>query len=277
MSETLGARPAAGNTHSDKAKARFFALVMHALFILLIVVGVSWQKKPETPVQAELWSKLPPLPQPAQPKVAEAPPPEPEPPKPAPRVTPPPPKVAPTPAPKPDIALKKAPEKEKKAEPRPEPKAEPKKKEEDKIARLQKEAEEKARREAREETARREAAEREAKAAADKVAAEKAVAERAAKAAAARELQKYINGIYGRVWARVQVPPDIQGSPEAVFEVSLFPGGELANVTMRKSSGNAAYDAAIRTAISQAQPFVVPSGDLFHANFRPVILSFRPR
>lgn len=278
MSDTLGAPPAISNNHSDKTKARLLALVMHALFIVLIVVGVSWQKKPQPAVQADLWSNLPPLPQPAAPKAVE-PSPEPEPPpKPAPRVTPPPPppKVAPTPAPKPDIALKKA-EKEKKAEPKSEPKAEPRKKEDDKIARLQKEAEEKARREEREDAARREAADREARAAADKVAAEKAAAERAARAAAASEAARYMNGIRGKVYSRLAVPADIQGNPEAVFAVSLLPGGELENVAMTRSSGNPAYDAAIERAIRAAAPFAVPSGDEFHRNFRRFSMAFRPR
>ncbi|MBM3344766.1 MAG: cell envelope integrity protein TolA [Betaproteobacteria bacterium] len=267
------------NTSGDRAKARFFALAMHALFILLIVFGVSWQKKPETPVQAELWSNLPPLPQAAPPKVAE-PPPQPPPPAPTPRVTPPPPpKIAPTPAPKPDIALKKAPEK--KAEPKPEakpaPKAEPKKREDDKVALLKKAEEERAKRE-REQEAQRELAEKQAREAAEaKLAAEKAAAERAAKAAAQREMQKYVAGIYSKVWARVAVPSDIQGNPEAVFTVSLLPGGELQNVEMTRSSGNAAYDAAIERAIRQAQPFVVPTGDDFHRNFRRFPMVFRPK
>ncbi len=262
--------------NSDKTKASLLALAMHALFIVLIVVGVTWQKKPETPVQAELWSNLPPLP---QPRAVEPPPPAPEPPpKPVPRVTPPPPKIVErAPAPKPEIALKK-PEKEKKPEPkvevRPEPKPIPKKREDDKIARLQKEAEAKAQREQEQQ---RDAEQREAKAAADKAAAEKAAAERAARAAAARENQKYIAGIHAKVWARVALPPDLQGNPEAEFVVALLPGGELQSVTMRRSSGNAAYDAAIERAIRQAQPFVVPSGEEFQRSFRQFPMNFRPR
>lgn len=260
---------------SDKTKARFLALAMHVLFIVLIVFGVSWQKKPESPVMADLWSNLPPLP---QTRAVEPPPPAPEPPpKPVPRVTPPPvPKAEPAPAPKPEIALKKV-EKEKKAEPKVEPKPVPKKREEDPAARAQKEAEAKAHREAREQEKQRELAEREAKAAAEKVAAEKAAAERAARAAAARENQKYISGIHAKVYARVALPPDLQGNPEAEFMVSLLPGGELENVTMRKSSGNAAYDAAIERAIRQAQPFVVPTGDEFQRSFRRFPMTFRPR
>lgn len=265
--------------HSDKAKARLLALAMHAVFIVLIVVGVSWQKKPETPVVADLWGNLPPIP---QPRAAEPPPaPEPEPPpKPAPRVAPPPPpppKVERAPAHKPDIAMKKV-EKEKKPEAKPEakpePKPEPKKREDDKIARLQKEAEARAQREAREQEQQREAAEKEARAAVDKAAAEKAAA---ARAAAARENQKYIAGIQSKVWARVALPPDLQGNPEAEVSVALLPGGELENVTMRKSSGNPAYDAAILEAIRRAQPFLVPSGDEFQRSFRRFPMTFRPR
>lgn len=260
--------------HSDKTKARLLALAMHALFIVLIVFGVSWQKKPQTPVTADLWSNLPPLP---PPRAVEAPPapqaaPEP-PPKAAPRVPPPPPKVERTPPPKPDIVVKKV-EKEKKAEPRAEPRPEPKKREDDKIARLQKEAEAKAQ---REQDQQRELADKEARAAADKAAAEKAAAERAARAAAARDNQKYIAGIYGKVYARLAVPPDVQGNPEAEFTVALLPSGELDSVTMRRSSGNAAYDAAIERAIRAAQPFVVPSGDEFQRSFRRFPMVFRPR
>lgn len=260
----------------DRSKARALAVLMHVLFLALIVFGVSWQQQPSTPVTADLWSNLPPMPQTA-PKAAPQPEPAPEPapPKPVPRVTPPPaPKVEAAPAPKPDIALKKKAEKEKKAEAKPEPKVEPKKREEDKLALQKKAAEDRARREEQERELQKLAAEKEAAVRAE---AEKAAAARAAQAAEAREMQKYINGIYGKVWARVAVPPDMQGNPEAEFIVALLPGGELESVTMRRSSGNAAYDAAIERAIRQAQPFVVPTGDAFHRNFRRFPMVFRPQ
>ena len=257
---------AAPAMHSDETKARALAIVMHALFIVLLIFGVSWQKKPPVPVEAELWSSLPPLP---QPKLQMAPEPEPEP---VPRVEPPPvPKAEPVPLPKPEIALKKKPEKEKpKVEPKPEPKAEPKKREDNRAARAQKEAEEKLRREEIEAEQKRLAAEREANA-------ERAAAERVAKAVEAREIQKYTSGIIAKVWARVALPSDLQGNPEAEFFVSLLPGGELENVTMRKSSGNSAYDAAIERAIRQAQPFTVPNGEQFQRNFRRFPMTFRPQ
>ncbi len=264
---------AVNTLHGDKGKARALAIVMHAAFIVLLVFGVSWQKKPEAPVMAELWSQLPSLPQPKLDPVMS---PE-RPPPPAPKVTPPPPvpKVVPVPAPKPDIALRdKDKEKKKKAEPKiepkpepkPEPKVEPKKREDDS---------------ARRERERKLDAEKEAVArdTAEKAAAEKALAaERAAKAsAAARENQKYVSGIRGKVYARVALPPDLQGNPEAEFVVSLLPGGELLNVTLRKSSGNPAYDAAVERAIRQAQPFDVPSGESFQQYFRQFPMVFRPR
>ena len=34
---------AAPNPHSDKRKARALAVAMHALFIVLLIFGVSWQ------------------------------------------------------------------------------------------------------------------------------------------------------------------------------------------------------------------------------------------
>lgn len=262
------------STHSDKTRARLLALAMHAVFILLIVFGVSWQKKPQPPVEATLWSNLPPMVTPPQPQAEPAPQsaPTPEPPKPAqqvPRVTPPPPapKMVQVPL-KPDIAIKKD-DKEKpppKVTPKPQvqdtPKPEPKKRE-DEAAKLE-----------REQEVQRELA---AKVAADKVAAEKATVERTARAAAARENQKYISGIYAKVWGRVAVPPDMQGNPEAVFMVSLLPGGELQSIDRVQSSGNTAYDAAIERAIRQAQPFTVPSGDEFQRSFRRFSMAFRPQ
>lgn len=271
------------STASDRSKARALAVLMHVLFVLLIVFGVSWQKKPQTPVVADLWSNLPPVPAAAPPKVEPAPPqPDPAPapaPKPVPRVAPPPPpKVEAAPAPKPDIALKKKAEPEKKPqakpEAKPEPKPEPKKRDEDKLALQKKAAEDKARREERDAELKQQLAEKEAAA---KVEAEKAAAARAARAAADRENQKYVAGIYSKVWARVAVPPDMQGNPEAVFTVSLLPGGELESAVMTRSSGNPAYDAAIERAIRQAQPFVVPTGDEFHRNFRRFPMVFRPQ
>ena len=74
------------------------------------------------------------------------------------------------------------------------------------------------------------------------------------------------------------VPQNMEGNPQAVFEVVLLPGGEVLSATLKKSSGNAAYDAAVERAISRAQPLPVPTDtDLFQENFRELTLVFRPK
>ena len=66
--------------------------------------------------------------------------------------------------------------------------------------------------------------------------------------------------------------------PEARFEVILLPGGEVLSATLKKSSGNPAYDAAVERAIMAAQPLPVPTDtDLFQENFRELNMTFRPK
>ena len=75
----------------------------------------------------------------------------------------------------------------------------------------------------------------------------------------------------------VRVPSSLQGNPEAEVVVTLLPGGEVLNVRIRKSSGNIAYDEAVERAIRLAQPFEVPSGEMFQRNFREFTMVFRPQ
>src|SRR5688572_730644 len=95
-------------TPNEKALSGALALVMHVLFGVLLVFGVTWKKPEPVAMVAELWSNLPPV---QVPKAAPTPPPppppppkaEPEPPKPAPKVDAKPPKVEPRPQPKAEI------------------------------------------------------------------------------------------------------------------------------------------------------------------------------
>jgi TonB family protein len=83
--------------------------------------------------------------------------------------------------------------------------------------------------------------------------------------------------IQAKIRGRVVVPANIQGNPEARFDVVLLPGGEVLSATLRKSSGVAAYDAAVKRAIMLAQPLPVPADpDLFHTYFREIALRFTP-
>lgn len=256
----------------EQALASGLAFVMHVLFLILLVFGVSWQHKQiDTAVVVDLWRDLP-----VAPPRAEAPPPpqvKPEPPPPAPKVeAKPPPKPEPAPVVKPDIALKDKQEKERKL------------KEQQAAEEKKKLAAEKVREEALQKKKLAETEALKKKQAADAAAKSAANEEQKARdalaaqqaAAAKRDIDKYMDGIRTRVRRFVLVPPSLQGNPEAEFSVTLLPGGEVLDVRLNKTSGNAAYDAAIEAAIRKAQPYVVPTGTQFQQYFRRFNMAFRP-
>jgi len=262
---------AAAISSREQALAGGLAFVMHVLFLILLVFGVSWQHQQiDTAVVVDLWRDLP-----AAPPRAEPPPPavKPEPPPPAPKVeVKPPPKPEPAPVAKPDIALKDKQEKERKL------------KEQQAAEEKKKLATEKAREEALQKKKlaeadalkKKQATEAAAKSAAnEEQKARDALAAQQA-AAAKRDIDKYMDGIRTKVRRFVLLPPSLQGNPEAEATVSLLPGGEVFDVRISKSSGNAAYDAAIEAAIRKAQPYAVPTGDQFQQNFRRFTMVFRP-
>jgi len=101
--------------------------------------------------------------------------------------------------------------------------------------------------------------------------------EAAERAAQQKVIDDWKVRIQEKIRGRVVVPANIQGNPEARFEVVLLPGGEVLNITLKKSSGVEAYDTAVGRAIMAAQPLPVPDGDLFQENFRELNLKFRPK
>ena len=255
-------------TQNEKAISGALALVMHLLFLVLLVFGVSWQKKQADSVAiVDLWSNLP-SPQPK----AEAPPPpppevKPEPPKPLPKVEP---RPAPEPKPavKPDIALKEKLEKERKQ----------------KVLEKQKEVEKKAREkieaQKREEKlkAAKEKQEKERLAREQDEAIRKLAQQQAAQASAqARMMDDYTRGIREKIKRNVVLPPNMQGNPEAQFYVVQIPGGEVLSVTLKRSSGVAAYDDAVERAIRKAQPLPPPPPGVAFSDVRELNLKFRPK
>jgi len=103
-------------------------------------------------------------------------------------------------------------------------------------------------------------------------------AEAAARAAQDKLVADYVARIKAQVQRRVVLPPNMEGNPQAEFYVVLIPGGEVLSATIRKSSGNSAYDAAVERAILAAQPLPVPTDpELFQDRFRELVLKFRPR
>ena len=100
----------------------------------------------------------------------------------------------------------------------------------------------------------------------------------AASAAAAALIDDYRARIGAKIRQRVVLPPDLRGNPEATYEVSLLPSGEVVEVRLRKSSGIPTYDAAVERAILAAQPLPVPDDpELFGTHFRHFLSNFRPK
>ena len=233
----------------DHLPAAVLAAAVHVALFVILVFGVSWQSKAPDAVVVELWT-LPP--QPVVEQRIEPPKVEP-PPKPEPRPEPPPKPVPPKPAPppkavKPDIVI----EKDKK-------KAPPRKEEEPKIQiDLSKQMKDQLAREMEQVR--------------DKPVAKAAPA---APPPSARVIDPgYANLIRTRIRGNIVVPGDMTGNPEAIFDVNQIPDGSVISVTLRKSSGNQAYDAAVERAIRKSSPLPTPPRpDQFQ---RILELKFRP-
>ncbi|MGQ0578600.1 MAG: energy transducer TonB [Betaproteobacteria bacterium] len=283
-----------------------FALLVHLLFFGMLMFGISWQKKIVGPVMVDLWEELPePVAKvsPPPPKIVEPPP------RPAPEVKkepppPPPPKVEAPPKPTPaEIELREKLRKqkeeeeaklleEKKALEAEKRRLEEERRAEEETKRLEQEKlkrEEEARQleekkkleeQRRAEDLRREEERQQQEAQRKQREADEAKrrAEAAVRAAQQKLIDDWTAKIQAAIRGRVVVPTNMQGNPEARFEVVLLPGGEVLSATLRKSSGVPAYDAAVERAILAAQPLPVPpEPDLFQENFRELLLKFRPK
>ncbi len=264
-----------------RGAAAFMAVLMHVLFFILLVFGINWQSKHPQVTTVDLWSDVPPPPQPV------------EPPKPVPEVkAPPPPQLETKPEPKPEVTP------EPKPEPKPEAKPEPVKpdillKEKAEKERIEKEKAEKEKLKLEQQ---RKLAEAKRKIQAEQ---QRQIKEQLAKEDESRQLQKdkedaikalqadqaaaqdrlvkdYIDKIQAQIRRYVVVPPDIQGNPQAVYKVVLLPGGVVLSATLEKSSGVAAYDSSIERAINKAQPLPLPPDPAQFPKFRELELQFRP-
>jgi colicin import membrane protein len=244
-----------------KWTAAILAVAVHLAFVLFLVFSVSWQSRKPEPVVAELYApeKI------ETPKVPPEPPkPEPEPPKPPPEPPKPPPEPPKPPEPtKAEIALKEKQERLKKEQ------AERERKENEK-----REAEKKVQAERRlAETRERQAREAQALAAL-----EQRERERQQKVATEQTRAKadadYIRRIQAKIRGNVTLPPDLNGNPEAIFDVVQLPTGEIIDVQLQKSSGVRAYDEAVQRAILKSSPLPRPDApDMFR---RSLTLKFRP-
>ena len=240
-----------GRLAAGTLAAGTLALLVHAAFFSLLVFSVSWQSHAPQPIAVELWSNLPPLPQPV--RHAE---PEPEPVRE--ETAPPKPEMEPV---KPDISIK-----DKKADKRREEK------------RKQEEAKHKAEQEKLKQQTRKEKQE---KAAELRRKEEQQTIMRDLQAREAAAQARQVNDFKARIIAKIRRYLNNQAclpltSPKVAYDVTLMPTGQLLlEPKLVKSSGGAQCDQAIERAIRRAEPLPLPDASLF-SQFRELHLEFRP-
>lgn len=291
-------RPRKPRGVKGKGWAFILAVAVQLAFVAVLVFSVQWQRRPPEAVSVELYAPpvkapqptpTPPPPPKVEPKPEPVPPPAPKPPEPV--------------AEKPDqraadIALKAKQERERKEQDERQRKleqeriareqaklAEDKRKADEQrkavekqkeLEKQQAEAKERERRQQQELAALRAQADREKqlREQAAREQAERQAQQAAAGAARSKAEADWIRRIQAKVKGNVIVPPDLAGNPTAIFDVVQLPTGEILQATLRKSSGNRAYDDAVQRAIMKSSPLPRPDrADLFQRELR---LEFRP-
>jgi colicin import membrane protein len=273
------------------------ALAIHAAFLAALMLSLTWKTLPHAPVEAELWAALP---EPAPLVLEEIPLPEPD--------------VAPLPPEVPviaktddaDIALKKAEQEAKLEEKKKQKLLEEERLKQERLEQQRQQQieqeKEKAKEQAKEQEKRR--AEENAKllvqqeqrrkqlelenaqAMERQRLAELAEEESRIRAQQVMQLQalrrervvdEFKLKIQTKIQGLVRLPPNISGNPEATFQVTLFPNGEVRKVTLLKSSGSPAYDVEVERAILKASPLPLPTDKDAAQPFRAGLnLNFRP-
>lgn len=247
------------------------ALAVHVVILLILLVGWEIGATPERPkeIPPHIKAVVVERPKPVQKKPEKVTPKKPEK-KPKPK-----PKLKPKPKPKPKPEVKPEPKKPKPEKPKTEKKEPPKPKGpsfEDILAEeskdLQKEEREEQKR--REEEEQRRLAEQQRQL--ELEAQQRADAERIAS-----ELDTYkalIQQTMRRYWKR---PPVAREDLIVKLRIRLLPGGELNDVSVSESSGNAAFDRSAVTAVMKAGRFSVPSDPaVFDRHFRSFTMIFNP-
>ena len=228
--------------HPALGRAAVLSGFVHLALLGVLFLGVRFQSHSPEVVNVELWETPPP-----QPVVEPPKPPEPKP------------EAKPQPEPEPEV--KKPPEiaLPEKPKPKPKPKPEPPKRD---LA-LEKKMREQALAEAKqleEQRKERELQELLARQRAD---------------ARSKALLTWTDKIRSKLRGNIILPQDIPGNPEAIFDVTLLPTGEVLTIIKRRSSGHAGYDDAVERAIMKSSPLPLPEDrSLFR---RQLELKFRPQ
>ena len=228
--------PYGSRGHPALGRSFVLSAFVHLLLLAVMFLGVRFQSSAPAVVNVELWEVPPP------PQVVEAP-------------KPPPPVLKPQPEPEPEV--KKPPEI---ALPeKPKPKAKPKPVPPKRDLQFEKQMREQAMLEERQLQ-------------------DRLIRDQAARAQADlrnRALLQWTDKIRAKIRSKIFLLQEVQGNPEAIFDVTLLPTGEVLTVSKRKSSGNPGYDAAVERAIINASPLPLPDDrSLFQ---RQLQLRFRPQ
>lgn len=94
----------------------------------------------------------------------------------------------------------------------------------------------------------------------------------------ARQIASYEQAIIAAISNRWILPATARARDDLVARVRihLLPGGEVIDVSLVSSSGDRTFDDSVQAAVRAAGTLPVPSGDLFHEQFRILQLEFNP-
>lgn len=264
--------------------AGMLALTVHLLFFFFLYFGFRWQSQPQEAFMVEMWDSLPNAEVVPEQEPIPAVMVEPEP-------VPPPPKVIAPVLPPVEAEIevrdkkkRKAEKKEKQAQKDKEKavaaareKQEKEKKEKEAAAAAAKANQEKEQRELDEYVARRKQAEQERiRVEQARIQAEQERVRAEVEAAKATQVGRYQDMIRSKIRRNIVMPPDVPETAKAEFKVTVLPGGDVMDVVLLKSSGNAAYDNAAERAIYKAQPLPLPEDAGLQKMFRELRLTIRP-
>lgn len=107
---------------------------------------------------------------------------------------------------------------------------------------------------------------------------QKAQEEAQKQAERARALEAdFMDQIRSHVSSYWRYPSVVQPDQEATVRITLVPTGQVIQVVIAKSSGNAALDRSVEQAIHRASPLPVPKDIIvFEKSFRNLTMKFRP-
>lgn len=93
----------------------------------------------------------------------------------------------------------------------------------------------------------------------------------------ARIVNESAISIANKIRRLIVVPSNVADDARVEFAVTMSPDGLIQNLRLISSSGNAAYDNAVKRAILKAQPLPVPQEAALFNKFREMRLTFMPK